>query len=395
MKKTLLVVSILAGLAYLSGCSESHADAPAAAPQAFKQPIEVAIVKSYPVQSWYTYTSRLEAVESVHLRPRVSGVVDSVNFSEGQKVNAGEVLFVLDNRPFKAKVAELKAQLASANAALAQAMNESKRAERLSKSDSIAQEELESRRSILAQRRADVLATQAQLDAAQLDLNFTEVRAPIDGIISRAHITAGNTVQAGQSELTHIVSDSHLYTYFDMNERTWQTHFSNLKGDQKTPVLMQLASQTTFNYQGSVDFVDNQINEQTSTLRIRAIFDADDHLKPGAFVRIRLAKNDAQERVLIPEKSIGTDLKNRFVLVIDNADVLQYRLVELGERYGRLRAIEAGLKSGDKIAVNGPARVGPGMPISPQMVEIETSDQLLVSKRGLKNTFTLTLQEGE
>ncbi|MBQ4849754.1 efflux RND transporter periplasmic adaptor subunit [Pseudoalteromonas sp. MMG012] len=395
MKKPLLVLSILAGLAYLSGCTETHAETKAPATQMFKQPIDIAQVQSYPVQSWFTYTSRLEAVESVSLRPRVSGVVDSVNFREGQKVSAGDSLFTLDQRPFQTKVAELTAQLASANAVLQQAKNESKRAERLSKSNSIAQEELESRRSVLAQRQADVFATQAKLDAAQLDLTFTQVIAPIDGVVSRAEITTGNTVQAGQSELTHIVSDSHLYAYFDINERTWQNAFATLKGDKQTPVLMQLTAQQSFAHQGVIDFVDNRINEQTGTLRVRAIFDAESHLKPGAFARIRLATSDIKEQVLVPEKSIGTDLKNRFVLVTDENDVLQYRLVTLGERYGTLRAIISGLQVGDKIAVNGPARVGPGMPISPKIVEISTKDQLLVLGNTQHVLPALTMQRGE
>ena len=395
MKKPFIVLSILAGLAYLSGCTELQAQGEQPAVQAFKQPIDVAQVQSYPVQSWFTYTSRLEAVETVHLRPRISGVVESLNFKEGQQVNAGDTLFILDQRPFKAKVSELTAQLASANAALQQAKNESKRAERLSSSDSIAQEELESRRSVLAQRRADVLATQAKLDAAQLDLNFTEVKAPINGIVSRAQITAGNTVQAGQSELTQIVSDSHLYAYFDINERTWQRTFSDLRGDKKTQVLMQLTGQSAFAHQGAIDFIDNTINAQTGTLRVRAVFDADNSLKPGAFARIRLASSEAKPQILIPEKSIGTDLKNRFVLVTDENDVLQYRLVTLGERYGSLRSVVSGLSVGDKVAVNGPARVGPGMPIAPQMVEIDTQGQLLVLDTTKHTVPVITMQQGQ
>jgi multidrug efflux system membrane fusion protein len=395
MKKSFIFLSILAGLAYLSGCTELQAQDEKPAAIAFKQPIDVAQVKSYPVQSWFTYTSRLEAVETVRLRPRVSGVVKSLNFIEGQRVNAGDTLFTLDRRHFEAKVSELVAQLASANAALIQAENESKRAERLSSRDSIAQEELESRRSVLAQRQADVLATQAKLDAAQLDLNFTEVKAPIDGIVSRAQITTGNTVKAGQSELTYIVSDAHLYAYFDINERTWQREFSELKGDKKTRVLMQLTGQNGYAHQGAIDFIDNTINAQTGTLRVRAVFDADHGLKPGAFARIRLASNQVKSQILIPEKSIGTDLKNRFVLVTDENDILQYRLISLGERYGSLRAIISGLSVGDKIAVNGPARVGPGMPIKPKMVEIDTQGELLVLDTKLHTLPMVTMQQGK
>ena len=179
MKHSLLTIAVLGCLAYITGCSDSHAEAPPA-PQAqvFKQPIEVAAVKAYPVQAWYTYTSRLEAIEQVQLRPRVSGNIAKVNFEEGQRVLQGDVLFTLDQRPFLVRVAELEALLASAQAQLAQADNDVKRAARLLASKSISEEEVEHRRSQLAQRKANVLATQAKLDAAKLDLAYSEVKSP-------------------------------------------------------------------------------------------------------------------------------------------------------------------------------------------------------------------------
>ncbi|CAH9051855.1 Efflux pump periplasmic linker BepF [Pseudoalteromonas holothuriae] len=385
MKKSLVTIAILGCLAYLTGCSESHADAPAQQVQAFKQPIDVAAVKEYPVQTWFTYTSRLEAMEFVQLKPRVSGNIAQVNFEEGQQINKGDVLFTLDERPFMVKVAELKAQLASAKAQLSQAKNDLKRADRLLASKSISQEEVEHRRSLLAQHKANVQATKAKLDAAELDLAYSKVKAPINGVVSRAELTKGNTVQAGVSLLTHLVSDDYVYAYFDINERTWHQQFNQLKGDKTTQVVMQMLGEQGFNHGGVIDFVDNRIDIETGTLRVRALFRATDQLKPGAFARIRVAADDVKQHVLVPEKAIGTDLKNRFVLVTDEQNVLQYRPVTLGDRYGQMRAITQGLQAGDKIAVNGPARVGPGMPVAPQLVEIEPEHaSLVMTKQAVK-----------
>ncbi|MCF6435715.1 efflux RND transporter periplasmic adaptor subunit [Pseudoalteromonas sp. MMG022] len=394
MKKSLVTIAILGCLAYMTGCSESHAEAPAQSAQAFKQPIDVTAVKAYPVQSWFTYTSRLEAVDFVQLRPRVSGNIAAVNFKEGQSVNEGDVLFTLDQRPFVVKVAELEALLANAKAQLSQAERDVKRAARLLKTKSISQEEVEQRRSLLSQHQANVMATQAKLDAAKLDLTYSEVKAPINGIVSRAELTTGNTVQAGTSVLTHLVSNDFVYAYFDINERTWHKQFNQLRGDKQTQVVMQMLGDHEFEHSGVVDFVDNHINRQTGTLRVRAVFAATPQLKPGAFVRVRIAAEDVQQQVLVPEKAIGTDLKNRFVLVTDEQNVLQYRPVTLGERYGVMRAVVTGLKPGDKIAVNGPARVGPGMPIAPQMVEVEPDSKLLVMNAA-SQTSLLVAERGE
>jgi multidrug efflux system membrane fusion protein len=391
MKKSLLALAVVVGLVHLSGCSESHAEVTQQQVQVFKQPIDVTQVNAYPVQARFTYTSRLEAVEQVQLRPRVSGNIAQVNFEEGQSVSAGDVLFTLDRRPFLVKVTELEARLQSAKAELAQAQSDAKRASRLLKSKSIAQEEVERRNSLQAQLKANVLATQAKLDAAKLDLEYAQVRAPISGVVSRAELTTGNTIQAGQSVLTHIVSDDFVYAYFDINERTWHEQFSQLQGNKKTAVVMQLLGEKHFNHQGVVDFVDNRINEQTGTLRVRAVFDASDKLKPGSFARISIAADEVREHVLVPETAIGTDLKNRFVLVTDEQDVLQYRPVTLGERYGLMRVITTGLSAGDKVAVNGPARVGPGMPVAPQMVEVKPEQNLLVMMA--KDTTQLLVAE--
>lgn len=376
MNRNLIFAAIASITLAITGCAEQPA---ATAVQQPLQPIDVAEVVVKPVQNWHVYTTRLEAPEEVALRPRVSGVIEHIAFAEGDVVKKGDLLFQLDQRPFAAVVANLQAQILSAEAALAQANNEAKRANRLTQRKAISTEQAESKASILLQREAQLAALKAQLKSAELDLEFSAIRSPIDGIISRANITRGNTVLAGQSVLTSIVSNQKMYAYFDIDERTWNSAFADVTAASQQPVLMQKVGQSRYGYQGHIDFIDNQINASTGTLRVRAIFDSGENpssnpLRAGSFARIKLAASEIAQQVIIPERAIGTELKNRFVLTVGQDNVLQYKLVEVGERYGKFRAITSGLQQGDVIAVNGPARVGPGMPISPNKVTIDSTN---------------------
>lgn len=370
MNKHLIAAALAAASLSLAGCADESAPQ---AQQQQLQPIDVAPVLVKPVQSWHTYTTRLESPEEVALMPRVSGIIDSIEFKEGDVVKQGDVLFQLDKRPFTAVVASLEAQIHSAEAALEQAVSEDKRAMRLLERKAISTEQAQARTSTLRQREAQLAALQAQLTSAKLDLEFTSVVSPIDGIISRANITKGNNVLAGQSVLTSIVSNKAMYAYFDVDERTWNSAFNDVTAQSRQTVVMQKVGQKEFAYQGHINFIDNQINSATGTLRVRAVFEQDNNqLRAGSFARIKLAANEVSEKVIIPERAIGTDLKNRFVLTVGENNVLEYKLIEVGERYGALRAVTSGLNEGDVIAVNGPARVGPGMPISPNTVTIDT-----------------------
>ena len=371
MNKHLIAAALAAATLSLAGCADESAPN---AQQQQLQPIDVAQVLIKPVQSWHTYTTRLESPQEVALMPRVSGVIDSIEFKEGDVVKQGDVLFQLDERPFAAVVASLEAQIHSAEAALEQAKSEDKRAVRLLERKAISTEQAQARTSTLRQREAQLAALQAQLTSAKLDLEFTSVVSPIDGVISRANITKGNNVLAGQSVLTSIVSNKAMYAYFDVDERTWNSSFNDVTAASRQTVVMQKVGQTDFAYKGYINFIDNQINSSTGTLRVRAVFNEDSNqLRAGSFARIKLAANEVSEKVIIPERAIGTDLKNRFVLTVGENNVLEYKLITVGERYGALRAVTSGLSEDDVIAVNGPARVGPGMPISPQTVTIDTS----------------------
>ena len=383
LNKTITQLVIATGFAFsVIACSQPEQNQQQAqAGQQMAMPIDVAQVVYKPVQSWFTYSTRLEAPEIIALRPRVSGVIDSVEFTEGQLVKKGQLLFTLDPRPFAAQVARLKAELASAQAAFEQAQNEAERAQRLRSRNAISAEEAEARTTAVKQSEARIAAVKAQLNTAELDLEFSQVRSPIDGIISRAQITKGNTVNANQSVLTNIVSDEKMYAYFDIDERTWNQHFGQQAYQAGLSVVMQLLGNDDYAHQGEVDFIDNQINPSTGTLRVRAVFSQQDaDLRSGAFARIKIAGSKAKEQVLIPEKALGTDLKNRYVLVVDEQNILQYRPVTLGDRYGEFRAITSGLNPQETIAVNGPARVFPGMPVAPQVTTLDTSQVALTLK---------------
>jgi multidrug efflux system membrane fusion protein len=371
MNKKIIIAAIITISLVITGCTQEPIKNKAQQPL---QPIDVAQVLVKPVQNWYIYTSRLESPQEVALMPRVSGVIEQITFNEGDEVKEGDLLFQLDDRPFAAVVASLEAQVLSAKAALSQAKSEEKRAIRLTERKAISTEQAESRTSTLLQRKAQLAALQAQLTSAELDLEFTAIRSPINGVISRANITRGNNVAAGQSVLTSIISNRAMYAYFDIDERTWNNAFSHVTAASKQQVMMQKVGQTSFPYEGHINFIDNQINPTTGTLRVRAIFkETEDQLRAGSFARIKLAANAIKNQIIIPDRAVGTDLKNRFVLTVGENNILEYKLVELGERYGNLRAITSGLQQGDVIAVNGPARVGPGMPIAPNNVTIDAS----------------------
>ncbi|KEA63794.1 putative Co/Zn/Cd efflux system membrane fusion protein [Marinobacterium lacunae] len=363
--------------AVVAGCS-AEADSTAAAPQS-AQPVDVAQVLYTRFSPEYTFTTRLESPQQIELRPRVSGVIESIEFTEGSVVQEGDVLFRIDPRPFDAEVRRLEAELSRARSALHQAQSEAQRARRLQGRNAMSEEQAESRISLAHQRQAELASVGAALEAARLNLEFTEVRAPITATASNAFITAGNNVQAGQSVLTRLVATDRLYAYFDVDERTWNSAFSQVDTSGQTQARLQLVGNSTESYSGHVDFIDNQINNQTGTLRVRAAFDSTSpNLRPGAFARITLTASDAQPRIMVPDRAVGSDLKNRFVLIINAENVLEYRKVELGDRAGALRVIESGLNPRDRIAVNGPARVGPGMPVTPRDVQIESQGLTLL-----------------
>ena len=367
------ILAVLSAAVFvLAGC-ESAAQGTASQPE--PPSVEVVAAASARVQPQKTYTTRIEAPENVELRPRLSGVVDEVRFVEGQKVSKGDILFQLDDRHLTARVEQLNAELSRAKAALYQAKAEAERAGRLLRSNAISEEQAELRDSARQQAEAEVSSLNAQLKEAELQLSYATIRSPIDGVISRANITAGNTVTANQSRLTTIASNQNRYAYFDMDEGPWYRFFRARDHALGSPVRIQLTGEQDFPHVGEIDFVDNTIDTNTGTLRLRAVLaDSGEALVPGAFARVKIAVAATEQKIMVPDRAIATDLDSRFVLTVNEQGETSYTPVTVGERFGTFRVVEQGIAEGDVLVANGTAKVGPGMTIAPVMLSEAPSD---------------------
>lgn len=338
--------------------------------------VSVAEVIEQPINEWDEFTGRLEAPESVEVRPRVSGYIDKVAFDEGSLVKKGDLLFQIDPRPFQAEVKRLQAQLQQARASQTRAANEARRGERLRQSNAISAELADARASAATEAQAAVAATQAELDNALLNLGFTRITSPIDGRVSRAEITEGNLVGAGQSLLTTVVSTDKVYAYFDADERVFLKYVelarqagSDARG--ASPVYLGLSSENGHPHEGQLDFLDNQVNPRTGTIRGRAVFDnRDGRFTPGLYARLKLVGSGTYQAALIKDEAVGTDLGKKFVLVLDKDNSVQYRAIALGPKLEGLRIVRSGLAKGEKIVVNGLQRAMPGATVDPQAVSM-------------------------
>jgi multidrug efflux system membrane fusion protein len=360
----------LAATLVLSACGQ----APDAMQQLPAPKVSVAEVIEQPINEWDEFTGRLEAPQSVEVRPRVSGYIDKVAFAEGGLVKKGDLLFQIDPRPFQAEVKRLEAQLQQARANLTRANSEARRGERLRQSNAISAELADARASAAAEAQAAVAAIQAELDNARLNLDFTRITAPIDGRVSRAEITEGNLVGAGESLLTSVVSTDKVYAYFDADERVFLKYLELARqagGDARgaSPVYLGLSSEDGHPHLGQLDFLDNQVNPRTGTIRGRAVFDnADGRFTPGLYARLKLVGSAAYPAALIKDEAVGTDLGKKFVLVLGEDNAVAYRAIELGPKLEGLRIVRSGLAKGEKIVVNGLQRAMPGATVDPQAV---------------------------
>ncbi|MEN4748887.1 multidrug efflux RND transporter periplasmic adaptor subunit MexE [Pseudomonas sp. Ps21-P2] len=359
------------------------------APAAAK--VNVAKVIEQPVNEWDEVTARLESPETVQVRPRVSGQIDSVAFTDGELVKKGDLLFQIDPRPFEAEVHRLEAQLQQSKAAAQRSTNEAQRGERLRTNNAISAELADSRTTTAQESKAAVAAIQAQLDLARLNLSFTRVTAPITGRVSRAEITAGNIVTADQTILTSLVSTDKVYAYFDADERVF-LKYNQLARDGKrgatTPVYMGLSNEAENPHLGQMNFVDNQVNPRTGTIRGRAVFDnSKGEYTPGLYARLKLVGSGTYSAMLIKDEAVGTDLGKKFVLVVDKDNKAIYRSVELGPKLEGLRIVRSGLGKDDRIVVTGLQRVRPGSPVDPQdtpMASAETLTALQQQRQALE-----------
>jgi RND family efflux transporter MFP subunit len=354
----------------LSGCgADAAADSPGArsAPQ-----VTVAAALLRKVAESAEFTGRFEAVEGVEIRPRVSGYVSRVAFSEGSDVRKGTVLFVIDPRPYRAERDRAAAQLAQARAQLVLARSERERATKLLAQHAISREEYDTRFAQREEAEASVAAAQATLDAATLNLGFTRVTAPISGRISRARVTRGNFVNSGQTVLTTLVSLDPIYVSFDGDEQEYLEYIEQARataGTSNAPrsrVQVGLANESDYPHSGTLVFVDNALDPMTGTIRSRALLaNPDRRFTPGLFARIKLIGSSQRDAVLVNDSAIGTDQTERYVLVLAKGNRLESRPVRLGPLVDGLRLVEAGLHAGELVVVNGLQRVRPGAEVSP------------------------------
>lgn len=369
--------SLLAA-AVAAGCGNSAAETAAPPPPS----VSVAPVLHKEVSQWDEFSGRVEAVETVQLRPRVSGYIDKVNYVEGQEVKKGDVLFTIDSRSYRAELAQAQAQLARARTQAELGRSEAARARKLADQQVISTESWEQRRAAAEQAQAELQAAQAAVDAARLNLEFTQVRAPIDGRAGRAQVTAGNLVTAGDgaSVLTTLVSLDKVHVYFDADEATFLRYAQMERNgerpserDASLPVQVGLVGEDGYPHAGQVDFLDNQVTRSTGTIHVRALLDnRERRFTPGLFARVRLLGSGRFEALLIDDKSVLTDQDRKYVYIIDEDGKAQRRDVQLGRSAEGLRIVEQGLKPGDKVIVDGVQKVFmPGMPVDAKPVAMD------------------------
>jgi RND family efflux transporter MFP subunit len=355
-------------LSCLAGCfSQADAQAsPSAGPA-----VSVAPAVRRNVSDSEEFSGRLEATDYVELRPRVSGTIVSIHFVDGAAVRRGDLLFTIDPRPFEAEVQRAQSQLASARSKSALAQSELKRSTALLDAQAASKQEFEELSSSASTSQADIAGAEAMLRVATLNLEFTQVRAPISGRLSRADITVGNLVTP-QSVLTSLTGDLRVYAYFDASEQSYLRLRAETTDGTAPKVRLALANETGFPHEGRLDFIDNRLDERTGAIRLRATFDnATRQFTPGLAAHLRLDSPVVYSAVMVPERAIGTDQSKKYVYVVAGDGKPQYREVQPGSLFQGMRVVHGDVKPGDAVVVDGLQRVIPGMPVTPQVLKVD------------------------
>ncbi|HXC51403.1 MAG TPA: efflux RND transporter periplasmic adaptor subunit [Candidatus Limnocylindrales bacterium] len=364
-------------IAAMSACSRPAPPPPPAPKVTIAQPI------AREVTEWDDYTARLEATDSVEVRARVSGYLQAVLFHDGAIVKKGDLLMLIDPRPYEATLRSAEADLALAKSRLDIAAKNRARANELIRSHAISQEDADIRESNLHQAEANVEQAEAAVDAAKLDVEFTEITAPIGGRIGRRLVTQGNLISGGNGAqstlLATIVSLDPIYAYFDADERAYlkYTHLAQTgerpsSREHRNPVWVGIGDEEGFPREGSMDFVDNQLDPSTGTMVARAeLPNPDLRLAPGLFARLRLIGSGKFQAVQIPDEAIVSDQSQKFVWVVDNENRAQYRKIQAGVLIDGLRVVRDGLSTDDWVITSGIQRVKSGQPVDPERQKIE------------------------
>ena len=356
----------------LVGCSRSVAQPPPPAPT-----VTVAQVEQRELVEWEEFTGRTEPVETVEVRPRVSGYIKSVHFKAGQSVKKGDVLFTIDPRWHQADFEKRTAEFEQARVHLENAKREADRTTKLLADRAISTEDSDARQARFAEAKAAMLAARAALDSTKLDLEHTEVRAPINGKVSRALLTEGNFasgIAGAGSLLATLVTVDPIYVYVDVDENSFlkfnalaQANTLQTNQDGRIPVNLELADEKEFPHHGHIESWDNRLDANTGSILLRAVFpNPDGRVVAGLFARIRVPLSERHQVLLVEERALGTDQDQKFVFTLTPTNTVQYRAVKLGPALEGKRIVRSGLDSTDKVVVNGVQRVHPGSVVDPQ-----------------------------
>lgn len=377
------LIAVLAGIPWLA-CSKQQETA---APPPKPPEATVSKVVERPVTDYAEFTGRMESPANVEIRARVRGYLQAVHFKDGDEVKAGTLLFEIDPRTFQAELQNAEGMKAQWLAKREKAKADVARYEGLVPSGAASAQDLDKARAELGEAIAAISSSDAAIERARLDLEFSRITAPIDGQLSRAMVTKGNLIQGGSGDdalLTTLISLDPMYVYFDVDERTVlefrERYRQRNKGnsppesvsDFKMPVLLCLANEDGFPHSGLIDFADNRVDTVTGTVQLRGTFDNSKRVfKPGMFARVRVPVSQEYPAILVAEQAIGTDQGKKYVLVVNDQNVVERRFVKPGPlQEGALRVIADGLKPGESIVVNGLQRARPGKPITPQRAEM-------------------------
>ncbi|QIB36401.1 efflux RND transporter periplasmic adaptor subunit [Ancylobacter pratisalsi] len=358
-------------------------DPPASeAPAPQGTPVSVAVLKARDTMKWDEFSGRLQAVERVEIRPRVAGAVNEVHFREGALVKQGDLLVTIDPEPYAAELSRAEALRDAAEAQLEFSRSELDRGKQLVDNKVVSTRELDQRTNTFREAGANLRAAEAAVQTAKLDLDHTQVRAPVDGRVGRLDVTVGNLVSAGPTSpvLTTLVSVDPIYVVFDADENAVSEALASIAGDDvltkidRIPVEITTATSGSEPMTGHLQLVDNKVDESTGTFRLRAVFDNPrGQLVPGQFARVKMGRARTRPALVINERAIGTDQDKKFVFVVDADSKAAYREVKLGSQVEGLRVVTSGLKEGERVVVNGLQRVRPGALLTPEIVPMETA----------------------
>ena len=358
----------------LAGCDQKPPQAAAAAPA-----VTVAQPVKRMVTDWDEFTGRFDAVEEVQVRARVGGFVTNVEFKDGDMVHAGDLLYLIDSRPFEAVAAQADGQLADARAKVELAKRDLDRGLNLVQTSAVSEQVVDQRRQALQAAHAAEIVAEGALKAAQLNVEFTHVLAPISGRVSRHLVSVGNLVSGSDTGtstlLTTIVSLDPIYVYFDVDEATylknnklWFEGRRPSSRDTPNPVQVALTGETKPSHEGRMDFVDNRLDVSTATLRSRAVIPNHDlSILPGQFGRVRLIGSSPYEALLIPDTAVATDQSRKIVFVVRDDDTIEARPVMLGPLDEGLRVVREGLRAEDKVIIDGIQRARVGAKVNPRV----------------------------